>query len=377
MIKTRITLLDSFRALAILSVMLFHYFSRRIPPLYPVSLYPYNNDYDYFRWGYLGVEFFFIISGFVIFFTLDNTPFFRSFWKKRLMRLLPSMIIASVITYIIFNLFDTDNIFYNSHKIVNFIPSLTFIQPNLLNNLFSRFNVELHYLNDSYWSLWPELQFYFLSSTIYYFNKERFLKNFMLTSTILVVVNFIVVNDSKLNINLFSSGLIRIGLTPSFLMSYSKWMQEGFNLITYLPFFAIGVLFYSLFKNKQNNAETPLYIKIYLLFFSLFIIYSGVNFSTKAIYGGMFLLFFLFIYLPDKLAFFENKIVSDIGESSYFLYLIHENTGVLIIYSFGAYFSPFGWAFTLITILTLIALSNLYTFRIDKHLNRWLKKKLM
>ena len=103
--KSRIAVLDGFRALAILSVMFFHYFSRWTPPLNSISIYPYKNSYNFFQYGYLGVQFFFIISGFVIFFTLERTNYLVAFWKKRVIRLVPSIVCASIITFIIFRFF--------------------------------------------------------------------------------------------------------------------------------------------------------------------------------------------------------------------------------------------------------------------------------
>lgn len=173
MIEKRISILDSFRALAILSVLLFHYFSRWTPPRNVVSLYPYKNAYDFFGYGYLGVQFFFIISGFVIFFTLDNTTDFYTFWKKRLIRLLPSLLIASLITIIFFRIFDTSTIFPESHDFKNLLPSLLFIQPTLLNSIFSNNHTNFNYINGSYWSLWTEIQFYLLASVIYYVEFPR------------------------------------------------------------------------------------------------------------------------------------------------------------------------------------------------------------
>lgn len=219
MVKSRIAILDGFRALAILTVILFHYFSRYTPPLNSVSLYPYKNDFDYFGWGRVGVQFFFIISGFVIFFTLDKTEYFHSFWKKRLIRLVPSIIIASIITFVIFNIFDTNNLFPSSHKVLNFIPSVTFINPHLFNNFLVKFNIKLDYIDGAYWSLWPELQFYFLSSLLYYFNKKNFIRNFMIISILLITVNYIVWNSR-------GSNRLNINVSPFFLTS----IQNGFKV---------------------------------------------------------------------------------------------------------------------------------------------------
>jgi len=65
--SSRILELDSLRGLAIIAVMLYHYTSRY------VRLYGFHNTPPFEFWyGRLGVEFFFIISGFVIFMTLSK-----------------------------------------------------------------------------------------------------------------------------------------------------------------------------------------------------------------------------------------------------------------------------------------------------------------
>ncbi len=369
MIKSRISILDGFRSLAILSVLLFHFFSRYIPPLNKTSLYPYKNAYDYFGFGRFGVEFFFIISGFVIFFTLDNTINFSSFWKKRFIRLFPSIVLASLITYIVFNLFDHSYLFPSSHKIENFIPSVTFISPILLNNIFSTHNLNLNYINGAYWSLWPEIQFYLLVSVIYYSNKEKFIKHFIFISVLLMSINYIIENVQ-------GSNRLNIRLSNNFLLNYSKWFQHGFNLIDFLQFFSLGVLFYLLFKNKQLNHKTSNYVKLSLVFLLLYTIYTGVGLQARVIYIIMIFLFFLFIYSPKWIGIFENKVLTDIGKSSYFLYLIHENIGVLIIYSIGQYFLPAGFILPIALIVALVILSNLFTSKVDKKISNWLKKKV-
>ena len=161
----RIRVLDGFRALAILMVIFFHYFSRWN------KLYPYGNKYDFFVYGKMGVQFFFIISGFVILYTLENTTDFVTFWKKRVIRLFPSMLIASIITYFIFVSFDTELLFPASHFFKNILASITFIPPDTLASIFNN-KVQLDYISGSYWSLWPEIQFYLFVSTIYFFNKK-------------------------------------------------------------------------------------------------------------------------------------------------------------------------------------------------------------
>ena len=114
----------------------------------------------------------YFISGFVISYTLENTSHLKLFWKKRLIRLWPSIIVATIITFIFFNLFDPNFLFPESHYARNFLPSFTFVIPDFFNTVFSKPQY-FNYINGVYWSLWPEIQFYMLVSLLYYYNKEK------------------------------------------------------------------------------------------------------------------------------------------------------------------------------------------------------------
>ncbi len=367
--KSRIGILDGFRAVAILSVLLFHYFSRWTPPRNLVSLYPYKGEYNYFGYGNLGVHFFFMISGFVIFFTLDNTNYFASFWKKRLIRLVPSMVIASLITFTVFILFDHSLLFPESHEIKNFLPSFTFITPKLF-NLFTSPGIPFDFINGSYWSLWTEIQFYFFASVLFYLNKKQFLRNFILISIVLILINYLLANI------LTGSNLLHISLPEGALSFYKTWFYDIFNLVIFLPFFAMGVLFYLLFKNRHLNINTAVFVKCSLAVFLLLSIFSGVKLEVRFIYMAMFILFYCFVYYPDKFFIFENKILTTIGICSYFLYLIHENIGVFLINKLGHYFLPAGFIFPLLLMGILILISWQYTEKVDSKINKLLKKSI-
>lgn len=365
MIKSRIKIIDGFRGIAILAVVLFHLFSRYTKPLYQTSLYPYEDKYNYFSLGNLGVQFFFIISGFVIFYTLKNTNLFFDFWKKRLIRLVPSLIIASIITFFIFNIFDDKGLFPSSHKIINFLPSITFIAPDLLNKIF---NIKFEYISGSYWSLWVEIQFYILSSALFYFNKEKFIKNLILLTIVIFLIN-------SAFLHIIASDKLQKILPPEMLISYPIYVNKIINIVSYIHFFSIGVLFYTLFENQQLNQKTSLFIKLSLGFLLARTLFAGTYIEVRIIYLGLFLLFYFFIYYPQKLSFLENKLLTTIGVSSYFLYLIHEHIGVLLINKLCHYFLPIGFVFTLGLICILIYLSNFYTKKVEWKINRVLKNR--
>ncbi|AOZ98552.1 acyltransferase family protein [Flavobacterium commune] len=369
--RGRIAILDGFRALAIFFVMLCHFFSRYIKPYHKEDLYPYGADYDYFSYGFLGVQFFFIISGFVIFFTLENTLNFSTFWKKRLIRLFPSMLVASIIIYLFFNFFEDSN-FLLSHRLLNFIPSLTFIKPELINNLVeSTFGIQLNldYLNGSYWSLWVEIQFYLFASLFFFCDKLNFIRNIIIISAFLCISNLVMYNIG-------GSNILGISYAKEITFYFTKWIAGGFNLLDYLPFFVIGMLFYLMFKNKDENKKNTIFVKGALLFFMSFVLFFSRDNIVRLLLMLMFFLFFVFIYYPNRLKVLQNSFFKKNGEASYFMYLIHENIGVFLIIVFGSFFKSFGFVLPLLIILFFSYLSILY-YKYDTRINRFFKIKLL
>lgn len=366
--KSRIKILDGFRAIAIIAVLLFHYYSSE---LYMEEYYPYKGKVDYFRLGYLGVEFFFIISGFVISYTLMQTDNFFTFWKKRWIRLFPSMLIASILIYVIFLLVPENLIFSPSQHLLNFIPSLSFVNPSLFNILFDAIssNTRVDYLNGSFWSLWPEIQFYYFASTIYFIDRRNFIRNYVVGAAFVIMIYWLVGN-------VLSSNVFHLTLYESFIEKYKKWIQHGFNLPLYLIHFTLGVIFYQFYKNRQENISSAKWLKITFAVFVVYFIRSGIQVEVKIAFALMLVLFMCFIYIPELLSFFENKLLVSIGVASYIIYLIHENIGVMLIYLFGSKMGGNSYLFPVLIAALLIYLSILYTRNIDVKIAAHLKRVL-
>jgi peptidoglycan/LPS O-acetylase OafA/YrhL len=98
----RLDYLDLLRVLALSSVICFHYFFNGISKgtVTSVSLPGFSGIAKY---GYLGVELFFLISGFVILYSTQNRST-REFVKKRFIRLYPMYWMAIILIYVITNL---------------------------------------------------------------------------------------------------------------------------------------------------------------------------------------------------------------------------------------------------------------------------------
>lgn len=148
--RNRLAALDGLRFLAALSVVFFH-FVGQVPSTMqtmwgrPVdSVFP--EAQSYFAYGRLGVELFFLISGFVICMSAwGRTP--RDFFISRVTRLYPMYWVAIAITACV--IYFAGDPFGQPHPRVIF-ANLTMLQTPL----------GVENLDSVYWTLWPELCFY-------------------------------------------------------------------------------------------------------------------------------------------------------------------------------------------------------------------------
>lgn len=141
----RLDYLDLLRVLALGSVMCFHYFFNGISKetVTSVSLTPFASIAKY---GYLGVELFFLISGFVILYSTQNRTAWE-FIKKRFIRLYPMFWLGLITIFVVANLPFWSN---KGPDFGKFLWNLTMI-PTAFG---------MHWLDEAHWFLMRELQFY-------------------------------------------------------------------------------------------------------------------------------------------------------------------------------------------------------------------------
>ncbi len=96
---TRFYEIDLLRFLAALSVVIYHYTFRAygVGNLSPI---PYLEMSRFTRYGYLGVELFFIISGYVILLSVQGKTV-RQFFISRVQRLYPAFWVACTLTFLV------------------------------------------------------------------------------------------------------------------------------------------------------------------------------------------------------------------------------------------------------------------------------------
>jgi peptidoglycan/LPS O-acetylase OafA/YrhL len=146
----RLAALDGLRFLAALSVVLFHFVGQTPGSMIFVWGRPYQSTFPelhrYFAFGRLGVDLFFLISGFVICMSAwGRTP--REFFISRVTRLYPMYWIAIVVSACV--IYFTDSPFGHPNPRMLF-ANLTMLQTPL----------GVDNLDPAYWTLWPELCFY-------------------------------------------------------------------------------------------------------------------------------------------------------------------------------------------------------------------------
>jgi peptidoglycan/LPS O-acetylase OafA/YrhL len=148
----RLTELDLLRFLAALSVLLFHYTAMRNPGwgTDPWGIFPRTSVIT--RYGYLGVELFFMISGFVILMTAMGRDT-ATFVAARITRLFPAYVFAVVLTAVIVTLHP---IVGHRVTLMQVLTNLTMLQDGLGSPR----------VDDAYWTLWIELRFYVLIAVL-------------------------------------------------------------------------------------------------------------------------------------------------------------------------------------------------------------------
>jgi len=137
--------INSLRAIAALLIFFFHL------------------DINLVSGGYVGVDIFFVVSGYVIsmsFFKLKkNKNFFLIFFAKRILRIVPSIVILSIILLIVCKIIFLDNHFFELFNSI--VPSNLFYSNFYFWNQFGYFGIENSFKPLLHtWSLSVEAQLY-------------------------------------------------------------------------------------------------------------------------------------------------------------------------------------------------------------------------
>jgi len=355
-LQSRYLEIDGLRGIAIILVLLFHIYDR-----YPRFL-PYtcvHRDNFIFHNGYLGVELFFFISGFVITFSLENSISYFDFLKKRFLRLWPLMFVASILIhftgYVLIN-----SPYNNRHNLYDIIPGIIFISPQDINYIF---NTDFDIIQASFWSIFVEVKFYIIYGFLYfYFRKYSIfmISFFFLVFATLLLLNIIGVDTNHIPTNTGINSLYLYNILISLVFNKLGW-------------FAIGALIYKYKVTKNIN---------YLLTAITLLPLSIIARDSMDRSGFIFtLILFILFFSANNNKFIANilsiKPLLYLGNISYAFYLIHENAVVALTTLVHKYFI---WIPDMLTplpaIMLLLIIASLMTNYVEKPIRNIIVKLL-
>ncbi|MBC7981872.1 acyltransferase [Candidatus Parcubacteria bacterium] len=268
------------------------------------------------QYGYLGVDLFFIISGFVISLSAENRSAY-SFFKSRIGRLYPVFWISAIITSI-FILFG-GHLIFSQMSWPRFFANMTMF-PSL-------FNADP--LDGTYWTLLIEMKFYAIILLLIIFKQFKRIEKFAVLVAAVVLA-------------------VAIGL-PS-LNVESQWV--------WVPNFIAGIIFYKIYKEGLTSARIVTLcatLATTLLFTLKRVPYLsegyGVVFKPSII--SLYILFFYIIFLLislNKLRLPNNNYINTLGLLTYPVYLLHQQIGRILFTYADIKNIPLWISFTSITV---------------------------
>ncbi|MGC2425188.1 MAG: acyltransferase [Nitrospirota bacterium] len=333
--------IDLLRFFAALSVVAYHYtFLGFAGDRMSVS---YAHFAPVSKYGYLGVNLFFIISGFVILNTaLRKSP--KNFLISRFVRLYPGFWVCCSLTLMAMLVAG------GAHtSLAAYLVNMT-----LLNEF-----VGVKSIDNVYWSLSYEIVFYALIFSLLVFGRISKIKIF-LGLWLLFSLLFYAVNPDKFQ-------YIRFVLLPN----YSAYFIAGavFFLINsegldlYKAFLLIGSYFLALiYSNEYLKYLTENY-------------HTHFNLSVVAVCLAAFYLIF-YLISTNKTKIISSPKFAAIGLLTYPLYLLHQNIGIILFNTFGGVLNKY--ALLSIIFLFVLFLSYIVSSKVEKALagpfKRWLEK---
>jgi len=274
---------DALRGMAAMAVVLFHYTTRL------TELFPGIGEASFaVPSGHYGVNLFFVISGFVIFMTLERTTRPVDFWLSRLSRLFPSYWVAIVATFTICHLLGLPG------KLVEWNTAVANMA--MVHGLFG-----VTHVDGVYWTLEVEMLFYCGMFVLY---RLRWMGRVHWALCALMLLR-----------------LAHVWMTQRWGIGL-PWMVYRLLILQYLPWFALGIAVF-LATHRTRAAERGGAAAM-----------AGMAIATlwiceSATVAALAVVFATAVYLAarSQLVFLRAGPLVWLGAISYPLYLLHENIG--------------------------------------------------
>lgn len=328
--------IDALRGVAALSVMLFHftawYAKSPVDGILQLDNFVHAPHF-LFYFGDLGVPLFFMISGYVITESSEHRKKIASFVYRRFTRLYPlywCSIIFAVMCYLPSN-----------GRTVTYDPEWLTIA---INFSMLQTSVNVRNVNEAYWTLYIELQFYsFVALAL----ATRRIKQFPLQV---------------------------LGLTSAYAIAtaFRCWdwipgiwrIKSAFPLVVFLNYFALGIWVRTLQKSELSKKHA-----LAALVLSCVFLFIRPSYNPLAVLA-IFLVFWA--ACEQKLTFLENRLLVSLGTISYALYLVHGPCGYTMLNHLQQHLQVD--LLIAAAVLTSIMVAALFTFAVEKPAGNFLRQ---
>jgi peptidoglycan/LPS O-acetylase OafA/YrhL len=290
---------------------------------------------DYIYIGWVGVQLFFVLSGFLITDillrmkdTFNAGDFFKKFYGRRFLRIFPLYYFYLLIMFIV-----TSVLIYYQYRI-HYMERFQDQLPYALAYVYNFFNASSAYQGESWlvghlWSLSVEEQFYIIWPLLIFLTPKQHLKKLFIAAII-------------------AGPLFRLAVTVLFKYFEVPFLYPNYAIVTYaLPFSHLDAFGFGAFITcfEFPKARQQLLVLLLLLPFIGFATtwYSTGGFGTSTAFGFEYplggdlkqvwgysyinytfaLLIFLVIREKLFLRILDNKFLSYLGKISYGLYIYH------------------------------------------------------
>lgn len=330
--KTYRTDIDGLRAIAVISVILFHL--------------------GYLPNGYLGVDIFFVISGYLITGLVynevnENRFSVLKFYERRIRRIIPLVLFTTFIAFLL------GLIFMLPDDLENLSQSVVASNFSVNNILMKITSADYWAVGNDYkplmhtWSLGIEEQFYLSYPVIFFLlkdNKKKFIFPLLIFLTILSLLVFFESTSisSKFYFLQYRFFELSIGGICAIYFNNKRTTFINFSKSHYILLILLSVLVFLLYFNSINNNDIKVLIITVLT--AGVLVLGGLHFENNTLYRFLI----------------SNKIFTGIGKISFSLYMWHQ-----IVFAFSRYFLvdkiTLNYAIVLSTLVVLLSIATYFT----------------
>lgn len=346
-----ISRLDGVRTLAITLVLICHYFTYQLSPIFKGPI-KYLKEATFFTWS--GVDLFFVLSGFLIgrilIFNRSSENYFKAFYMRRCFRIFPAYYFV-LFVFILFVLAGkSPNFSYLMNKPFPLYSYFFYLQ-----------NFWAAHLNDMgaewlgiTWSLALEEQFYLVLPLIIYFLNTKYLPIFLITCIVLSPI-----------IRAFTPGLGSYVLLPA--------RMDSLLCGVLIAYYHLNGTIDKVFFGRKSI------LKLLITCFFILIFVCGkfedmggtLMHSVLTLFYGSFLIFVLIANEDSSfIKFLSNSSMAFIARISYMIYLTHQLfSGLLhqlLLNQSPAIYNYKSAAVTLLALVCTIGFSTISFYLLEK-----------